>query len=274
MATEGGLTLGLILDGIAQLVETSKIKAEVSLSQHKIIGAVSLAQDNGTTTIVTELADYYASLGNKVLVIDLNIFSPKLPYYYRTKVDRESSLINLIVSKKDPKSYFTRIPGREGAYFMSPTIIDPIPTSISGTLEDYEYLFNNMATKFDYTFVIIPFDPVFEWFKVAINAIDKGFMVINENPYNFHMIHRVIQFVHETYALGNKINNVLLNKRSKYDFDYSLIKVSHCNYVGEIPFIEQIQQLNIEGKRFNQHGNKDKKYIQGMFDLISFVNNI
>jgi tyrosine-protein kinase Etk/Wzc len=183
----------------------------------KKIFVTSTFASEGKTFISTNLAASFALAGKKVLLIGMDIRSPKLTDYLTLPSD---GLTNYLSSEnKSINNYIIKHEGYENFYILPTGIIPPNPAELLMS-KKIEQLFENLKTEYDYILVdTAPVSLVTDTLLIAKNA-DTFVYVMRARFLEKRMIS-----IANTFFRDKKLPNMCVvlndtNPKGKYSYGY------------------------------------------------------
>ncbi|MNX94915.1 Tyrosine-protein kinase etk [compost metagenome] len=183
----------------------------------KKIFVTSTFASEGKTFISTNLAASFALAGKKVLLIGMDIRSPKLTDYLTLPSE---GLTNYLSSEnKSISNYIIKHEGYENFYILPTGIIPPNPAELLMS-KKIEQLFENLKTEYDYILVdTAPVSLVTDTLLIAKNA-DTFVYVMRARFLEKRMIS-----IANTFFRDKKLPNMCVvlndtNPKGKYSYGY------------------------------------------------------
>lgn len=219
----------------------------------------------GTTTILTNVATKLRSMGNSVLVIDLDILNPSIKYSLHCNMEKTPD--------KDLVSYLTGGCVLGEAIYTTDNKI-AVMSAYNRTIVDYIYLDNgHVASKlskslsalkklFDFVLIDIPSKLIMsDIIGQVLYDCDHMYMVWNEDVKCVSGTELLrINMSRIGIPYDNKLDSVIFNARTSIDYRTSILKQSLLNIITVLPYDSGIKESNLRGEVFIKKGMSASKH--------------
>lgn len=233
--------MGIFDIGVGYLKDKTDNISESEDHQHallKTFSFTSVGGGSGSSLIMLYIAQYLSQVEQKqVCVVDLNFLQPDLLYNLDVDVTEENTILNYLKGTKTLEDCYVQDRNIKKLHLITaspkddPVLllnIDPEKNMIGRLIEKLQV--------FDYILINLPYSQPLLTFLEPINSIDRGFLVADERLSASKKIHGILDFIHVFKARAPLFQNVILNKRTKYQYPYEDIENVFCDIVAEIPF--------------------------------------
>lgn len=237
--------------------------------QSNMYAFISLNNGTGAKTVATQIAVEMSKENKRVGLIDMNFIQPGLSFMVNETVTKDKSILQYFNAGADIKDCIIPVKERKNMWLVSTSPLD-IPLDMAEiNHEMLSEMLDYFETSFDYVIMYMSYLPLAEWFVYTLEHIDKGYIIWDEQLDNILKTKAMIDFVHQISYKANSINNIVLNKTSDEAYNFNAIDEIQCNFIGELPYIKEIQLLKNEGKLYlDKKMNVDKKYRDGVEKII------
>lgn len=233
--------MGIFDIGVGYLKDKTDNISESEDHQHallKTFSFTSVGGGSGSSLIMLYIAQYLSQVEQKqVCVVDLNFLQPDLLYNLDVDVTEENTILNYLKGTKTLEDCYIQDRNIKKLHLITaspkddPVLllnIDPEKNMIGRLIEKLQV--------FDYVLINLPYSQPLLTFLEPINYIDRGYLVADERLSASKKIHGILDFIHVFKARAALFQNVILNKRTKYQYPYEDIENVFCDIVAEIPF--------------------------------------
>ena len=254
--------------GIFDFIQNLKKESEPEILSSTYM-FVSLNNGAGCKTIASQVALALAQ-GEKDIVgiFDGDFFMPVMSSVMNTTIGKEDSILNYFNAGKEINECIIESKEAKNIKLVSASPVDKPVELLNVDREMVEDLYDYLKKTFDYFIICIPYLPLCEWFVYGLSYVDKGYLVWDEQPTNAVKTRIVLDFVNSVSDKANSINNIIINKRTKYGFPYEEIDKIECNYITEFPFVEELDRLRKEGKQYVKQSAIDNNFKEGLNELM------
>lgn len=255
--------MGIWEKGVGYLKDkTSKVTDKEKYQQEllKTFSFTSVGGGTGNSTILLYVAQYLSLVEKKqVLLIDLNFLQPDLLYNLNLEVTSENSILNYIKGTKKLEDCFIQDTKNPQLHLITASPKDDVVLLMS--MRDDRNIIGEMIEKvemFDYILINLPYVQPFITFIEPINVIDRGFLIVDERLSCLKKIQTMLDFIHSFTAKSHLFNNVVINKRTKYEYPYETLNELHCNVISEVPYdTELMKYVNEKDPYIDKIKNKE-----------------
>lgn len=232
---------------------------EITLNQYSLLKTFSFTSvggGTGTSTIILYIAQYLAKEQNKqVCVVDLDFLQPDLLYNLNVDVTTENTILNYLKGLKKLQDCYIEDELIPNLRLVTASPKDPLELLLNlRTDEDViGNLIDQVQNVFDYVLINLPYRQPFITFIEPISRIDRGYLVADERLSALMKIKGILSFIQSYQGKASIFNQLILNKRTEYDYPYEKIKEINCELVSEIPYEEDlIHYMNVRKPLINQ----------------------
>lgn len=250
---------------------------EDKLSEDSTVMAISSIKGSGGSGLTAQIAEVYAMLGRKVVVIDLDMNGRGQTYYfnnYDKRVSENRGIANSLTNVV------------EGGVLHSASVeinsridVCGISTSISNIAEDYkntisrrlDNIIKDAKDFYDIVLLDVPIEDFDQYMNSRLLEVDRYLFVVENKEYEVDRLFReyIGEFIGNNALLVEEILNnstIVLNKFNPLNRDtegylidrkwlkeklldkgtpYDMMLVG-----GEVPFVEGFEEQYITGKRY------------------------
>lgn len=232
-------------------------------------GFISLNNGAGATTTAINTA-LELSKKYRVCILDCNFTQPSVGVTLSTPILQEKSILNYFNSSAEISDCVNDVKNNKNLWVVSTSPVDH-PRDMAEIDEQLlRELLIYLEKSFQYLILDLSYDPFAEWFVFALEYADRGYFIWDEQIDNALKTKVALDYVHQLTNKANNINNVIINKRTRYTFPYPKIEEIQCNLIAEIPYLHDLVILKNEGKVYS---GKDKRYNKSLEELIQDIEN-
>lgn len=179
----------------------------------KTLVVTSSAQDEGKTTVSTNLACAAASSGKKVLLVEADMRRRCIASLLGTH--SRYGLVSVLLGRSSIEEAVIST-GRQNLYFLDsePNVASPIDLLLSKRFRD---LVEDLSEKFDYVIFDAPPVGLFADAAAIGSAVDGSLLVVRER---FAKQSEVASAIQQMRASNSRIIGAVMTFTSKYDSDY------------------------------------------------------
>lgn len=238
---------------------------------NNVIGFISLRNGAGAATVLSNVAYLLAEDNSRTCIVDLSFFMPNLYTFYNKKITKDKSFINYFNSGRPIPEVLNQI--NDNLWLISMSFATK-PYE-SGFIDEHSIknAIKELKKTFDFVLLYMPYEPLQEFFIDALALVDRGYIVWDEQidcaPKTNQMIDWVYKMSSSTVA--NKINNIILNKRTERGYPEEVISKIQCDLITELPFDKEIPETKNNGTVYFEAGTPKKAYQEGIIKLISHM---
>ncbi|SMH40815.1 GumC family protein [Mesorhizobium australicum] len=262
--------LGLPVMGVVPLVDDKSLQADLADPQSalseayrslrtslqfsgaegmpKTLMITSAEPSEGKSTTVYKLAEDFAALGQKVLVIDADLRKPNMHRLFKTNNTLGlSNLLTNSASREDlPRILRQTAPG-SNVWIMSSGTIPPNPADLLSSAR-MAMLLNSMSTRFDLVLVDAP--PVVGLSDAPLlgRLTQAALLVVSSNQVSRNSVKNALKRLRAagTHVVGASLSKFSIGKFD-YNYAYKYMNYSYYAYGNETPKLE------------GQSGGEDKR---------------
>lgn len=238
-------SVGILKDKTDSLDDVSKYQKALL----KTFSFTGIGGGSGASTILLYIAQYLSIVEKKqVMVLDLNFLQPDLLYNMNVDVTADNSILNYIKGSKTLESCFIEDEQIKNLHLLTASPKDSMMLLMSVKPDDNTIgKILNQLEMFDYVLLNLPYMQPMITFIEPLSHVDKGYIVIDERLSSLKKVHGMLDFIHSFAATSNTFSNIILNKRSKYEYPLEKIESLKCDLITEIPYVNgMVHNTNIK----------------------------
>lgn len=257
------------VDRIKETFETAKKEAERAAEEfdRTTYGIISVNNGAGSTTTAVNIA-LELSKKYRVCILDCNFPQPSVGITLSNPVVPEKSIMNYFNSSAEISDCVMDVKNKKNLWMVSTSPVDH-PRDMADLDEELlRDLIKYLQKSFQYLILDLNYNPFAEWFVYALDYVDKAYFVWDEQIDNVIKTKAVLDYVHQISNKANNINNVILNKRTKFTFPYEKITEIECNLIAEIPYLHDLVVMKNEGKVYV---GSDKRYNKSIGEIVEDI---
>lgn len=235
----------------------------------KTFSFTSIGGGSGSSTLINYIAHYLAVEKKKqVVVVDLAFLQPDLLYGMSVDVTSENSILKYLKGEKKLSDCYIQDDKIKNLHLITASPKDNI--ILLSNLRTDKNIIGEMLKElddFDYILLNLPYVQNAITFIEPLSIVDKGYIVIDERLSAINKVKNFLDFIHKFQGNSNLFSNVVVNKRSNYEYPLDKIIEVGCNVITELPYCDEITNISNEKKSvFKEVTNKD--YQLGMNELL------
>ncbi|MDY2884048.1 MAG: CpsD/CapB family tyrosine-protein kinase [Romboutsia timonensis] len=171
----------------------------------KIICVTSSKQDEGKTTVISNLGVSFAKLDKKVLLIDGDLRNPSINRIFGLK--NSQGLMDILLGTKDINQCI-KLTKQENLYILTGGIIPPDPSEVLSSKKMGEFL-EGIRDKYDYIFIDTPPIGIVSDASIVSSYSDGVIFVVGANEVDATLAKMAKERLE---AINANIIGVILNK--------------------------------------------------------------
>lgn len=171
----------------------------------KIICATSSKQDEGKTTVLSNLAVSFAKIDKKVLLIDGDLRNPSINRIFGLK--NSQGLMDILLGTKDINQCI-KLTKQENLHILTGGIIPPDPSEVLSSKKMGEFL-EGIRDKYDYIFIDTPPIGIVSDASIVSSYSDGVIFVVGANEVDATLAKMAKERLE---AINANIIGVILNK--------------------------------------------------------------
>lgn len=241
--------------------EAIRDESNVAQIDNNCFGFISLNKGGGSKTVASAVA-LELSKKYRVCVVDCNFVQPGMGVLLETPIRTSMSVMNYFTSSAEIPDCIHPVKNQKNMWIVSTSPVDSPQPMADLRRDRFKELIEYLKKSFDLLIFNISYNPFAEWFILPLGYLDKGYIVWDEQTDNIVMTEAMISYVHQTTDSANIINNIIINKKTRYPIQYEAIKRIECELMTEIPFDGNIMLAKNEGKILLDNKNIDKRFFK------------
>ncbi|MEO2202452.1 AAA family ATPase [Paenibacillus pabuli] len=257
-----------ILDFLKGSKDTEPVDFTLSDYSHSNFGVIGLNNGAGASTTAVSLAISLARQNKKVLLLDADIFQPSLYFFFSGLViPSEKSFIRYLAKETKETDISIKVPGYDNLWLTTVSPQDQLENLLSANVEQYRLMLKYIVDTFDFVIARVPYQPYSTLFYETVQAMDRSFMVWDEQNDSAIKAQSVVNHFRNFSANAGHMNRVVINKRTKSPFDYDKIDELNCKLLAEIPLQKVAPKAKDSGENLLAYSGVSREYLAAIKQL-------